>query len=141
MSWADEVEVPPCMPSPDKADLVRVFTGVLGFSVETIKLLVIEQDLRGLSDYRAFPADMFPTLTEKAKLTMPNLKKCRVFCEWLDRQPLEVQATDFTMEVLDSEIAITASKKDSGPKDQKATAPMPDKFGGAPTKWALFKTE
>ena len=78
MSWADEVEVAPRMPSPEKADLVRVFTGVLGFSVETVKLLVVEQDLRSLSDYRAFPADMFPTLSEKAKLTMSNLKKLRV---------------------------------------------------------------
>ena len=129
MSWADEVEVAPCMPSPEKADLVRVFTGVLGFSVETVKLLVIEQDLRSLSNYWAFPADMFPsTLSEKAKLTMSNLKKLRVFCEWLDRHPLEVQAADFTTEVLDSEIAITASKKDCSPKDWKAMALMPDKF-------------
>ena len=45
------------------------------------------------------------------------------------------------MEVPDSEIAITASKLDSSPKDRKAMAPMPDKFGGAPTKWALFKTQ
>ena len=68
-----------------------MFTGVLGFSVETVKLLVVEQDLRSLSDYRAFPADMFPTLSEKAKLTMSNLKKLHVFCEWLDRQPLEAK--------------------------------------------------
>ena len=53
-----------------------------------------------------------------------------MFCEWLDRQLLLVKATDFTMEVLDSEIAITVSKKDSSPKDQKAMALMPDKFGG-----------
>ena len=131
MSWTSLVEVAPCMPSPDKADQVKVFTGVLGFSVESVKLLVTEQDLHSLSDYRAFLADMFPTLSKKAKLTTSNLMKLRMFCEWLDRQPDSIQATDFTTEVLDSEIAITASKKDSSPKDQKATAP---------TKWALFKT-
>ena len=30
---------------------------------------------------------------------------------------------------------------DSSPKDRKAMALMPNKFGGAPTKWALFKTK
>ena len=50
-------------------------------------------------------------------------------------------AMDFTMEILDSEIAITASKKDSSPNDHKAMALMPDKLGGAPNKWALFKTQ
>ena len=53
------------MPSPDKADLVKLFTGVLGFSVESVKLLVVDQDSRSLSDYRAFPANMFPTLAER----------------------------------------------------------------------------
>ena len=53
------------MPSPDQADLVKVFTGVLGFSVENVKLLVVKQDLRSLSNYRAFPADMFPTQARK----------------------------------------------------------------------------
>ena len=73
---------------------------------------------------------MLPTLCEKANLSMSNLKNLRVFFDWLDRQPTMVRATDFTQEVLESEIATTASKKDSSPKDRKAMAPMPDKFGG-----------
>ena len=46
MSWTAQVEVTPRMPSPDKADLVKVFNGVMGFSIETIKLLVVEQGLQ-----------------------------------------------------------------------------------------------
>ena len=45
MSRTSQVEVAPHMPSPYKADLVNVFTRVLGFSVKSVKLLVIEQDL------------------------------------------------------------------------------------------------
>ena len=123
------------------ANLVKVFTGVLKLDVASVKLLIIAQDLRSLSDYRAFLPDMFPTLCEKVNLKMSTLKNLRVFCDWLDRQPTTVCATDFTQDILDSEVATTASKKDSSPKDWKATVPIPDKFGGAPTKWALFKTQ
>ena len=77
MSWAEYVEVAPSMPSLDKADLVKAFTRVLKLSIESVKLLVEDQDIRSLSDYRAFPADMFPTLCEKVKLSMLNLKKLR----------------------------------------------------------------
>ena len=92
------------------ADLVRVFTGVLKLEVASVKLLVVAQDLRSLSNYRAFPPNMFPTLCEKANLSMSNLKNLRVLCDWLDHQPTMVRATDFTQEVLESEIA-TASRK------------------------------
>ena len=60
MSWWDEhVVVAPRGPSIDMADLVKVFTGVLKLQVASGKLLVVAQDLRSLSDYRAFPPDMF----------------------------------------------------------------------------------
>ena len=82
---------------------------------------------------------MFPTLCEKANLSMSNLKNLHVFCGWLDHQPTTVRATDFTQEVLESEIATTASRKDSTPKDRKATAPMPDKFRGGASKVGLIQ--
>ena len=138
VSWWDEhTVVLPRELSSEKAALVKVFTRVLKIDVACVRPLVEVQDLRSQSDYRAFLHDMFPT---QANLNMSNLKNLRVFCDWLDHQPTTVHATDFTQEVLECEIATTASKKDSSPKDRKATAPMPDKFGGTPAKWALFKT-
>ncbi|WP_317201366.1 hypothetical protein, partial [Janthinobacterium sp.] len=121
--------------------LHHTFQRVLGFTMENISLILEEEGMTTLSDFRSFPLDMFPRLAEKAKLKTSTLKKLRVFCAWLDRQPDGGKTWSFSPVVLKRELARGTSDSVSRREDHKATAPMPDKFGGAPSKWANFKTQ
>ena len=125
----------------EKAQLRTTLEAVLGFTWESITLIMDEEGMSSLADYRSFPIDMFPTLATKVRLNLATLKRLRIFCAWLDRQPHGMKTWAFTTTVLKKEIDKGPTKSDSRRDDQKATAPMPDKFGGAPGKWTTFKSQ